>query len=714
MKKHLFLFFIIWISSAVTLGSFAWAADQVTEDGEAATVIDSSSSGAPDEDNVISMARANWDTGWFQAEVLKQLLEALGYAVTGPKTMDNLDFFLAAAKGEIDLWPNSWFPAQYYLIDDDRVRGKVEPVGFLVKAGALQGYLIDKQSAEKYNIGNLSDFKNPKIAKIFDRDGDGKADLIGCKPGWAVCEQINHHLAAYGLNATVEHVQGNYSPIIADTIARYKSGEPVFFFTWTPNWTIGTLIPGEDVIWLQVPFPSLPEEQKELESRVMVDNIPGCGSDPCAMGFPPSDIRVVANTEFLQRNPAVRLLAEKVTIPLDDINAQNARMIAGEDDNDDISRHAEEWIQKNRARVDQWLETARPALKLGSKPVKPPQVVVKKEKMIRVATKRLAPFVMYHNGRYTGFSVELWEKIAHEMGVNYELYGVDTTAKLLDEVKRNSADVAIGGIGITSRREKELDFSHAVFGSGFQIMVAKEHETLLGAIFVKVLSILFSPGLLYGTGIFLIILIVVSHIIWLLERRHNPQFSKSYFNGLWQAIWWAVVTVTTVGYGDKTPTRKLGRLFAIIWILAGYFVFAYFTASVTTTITLQELKGDIDSPEDLFGRQVGTVDNSPAADYLAGQGITTHNFETIDKAYEKLEAKEVDALVYDAPVLQHYAAKEGKGKVEVVGLIFQKQHYGVAVPLNSPYREELNQTLLKLMETDVYKEIHDRWFGSTS
>ena len=712
MKKYLFLSCIIWISFVAALVSFGWAADQIVKDGEASTALDATSATVQVEDNVISMARANWDTGWFQAEVFKQLLEALGYSVTGPKTMDNQDFFLAAANGEIDFWSNSWFPSQNSFLEDTRVRGKVEPVGFLVKAGALQGYLIDKKSAEKYNIRNLSDFKNPRIAKIFDRDGNGKADLIGCKPGWEICKQIEHHLSAYGLNATVEHVQGDYSPIIADTIARYKSGAPVFFYTWTPNWTIGTLVPGEDLIWMQVPFPSLSEGQKEMESRVMVKSIPGCGSDPCAMGFPPSDIRVVANTLFLQRNPAVRLLAEKVTISLDDINAQNARMIAGEDDNEDIRRHAKEWIHNNRIRVDQWLETARAALKPRKKFIKPPQVIVKKDKMLRVATKRLAPFVMYQNGHYTGFSVELWEKIAKEMGANYELYGVDTTAKLLDEVERNTTDVAIGGIGITSRREKSLDFSHAVFGSGFQIMVAKEKETLLGAIFARVLSILFSPGLLYVTGIFLIILIIASHIIWFLERGHNPQFSKKYLHGLWQAVWWAVVTVTTVGYGDKTPQKNLGRLFAIIWILAGYFVFAYFTASVTTTITLQEMRGEINGPEDLFNKRVATVEKSPAADYLAGQGITTQNFENIEQAYEKLAAQEVDALVYDAPVLQHYAAKEGKGRVDIVGLIFQKQHYGIAFPLDSPYREEVNQTLLKLMETEVYKEIHDRWFGS--
>jgi ABC-type proline/glycine betaine transport system substrate-binding protein/ABC-type amino acid transport substrate-binding protein len=711
MKKRLRLIIFICAFTVLTVGNYGWAADQITDDSTASTVLASVSSVALVEDNVISMARANWDTGWFQAEIFRQLFEALGYVVIGPQTMENQDFFLAAARGDIDLWTNSWFPSHRSYLKDDRVQGKVEPIGFLVKAGALQGYLIDKQSAENFDITNLIDFRNPEIAQIFDRDGNGKAELIGCNPGWGVCKEIEHHLTAYGLNDTVEHIKGDYSPMMAEMIKKHKWGAPVFFYTWTPNWTIGTLVPGRDVIWLQVPFPSLPEEQKEAEGRIMVKNIPGCGADPCAMGFPPSDIRVVANKHFLARNPAVRRLAENVTISLDDINAQNARMIAGEDDDEDIRRHAAEWIHQNRTRVDQWLKMARAELTTEKKPSKPVHIAEKKEKILRVATKRLAPFVMYKNRRYTGFSVELWEKIAHEMGSKYELYGVNTIAKLLDEVKRNTADVAIGGIGITSWRERDLDFSHAFFESGYQIMVPEEQKTLLGTIFVKVFSILFSPGLLYGAGIFFIVLIIAAHIIWLLERRHNPEFSESYLNGLWQSVWWAVVTVTTVGYGDKTPKRRTGRLFALIWILAGYFVFAYFTASVTTTITLQELKGDINGPEDLFGKQVATVAKSPASEYLAGQGITTLNYKDIDRAYEVLTAKEVDALVYDAPVLQHYATKEGKGKVKVVGLTFQKQQYGIAVPINSPYRERINMALLRLIETGVYKEIHDKWFG---
>jgi ABC-type amino acid transport substrate-binding protein len=109
---------------------------------------------------------------------------------------------------------------------------------------------------------------------------------------------------------------------------------------------------------------------------------------------------------------------------------------------------------------------------------------------------------------------------------------------------------------------------------------------------------------------------------------------------------------------------------------------------------------------------VATVERSTAEDYLTAQGLTTVKLADIEKAYYLLEAGEVDAVVYDAPVLQHYALKKGKGRVKVVGLVFQEQNYGIALQVKSPLREEINIALLRLVENGVYKEIHDKWFGS--
>ncbi|MEX2642458.1 MAG: glycine betaine/L-proline ABC transporter substrate-binding protein ProX [Acetobacterales bacterium] len=311
----------------------------------------------PGEGTTINMARATWDTGWFQAEIYKQMLAELGYDIPRVTTLDNPPFYQSVGQGDMDLWVNGWFPLH------NSYRDAFEPgatmVGNVARGGALQGYLVDRKTAEEHDITSLEDFKKDEIKKLFDSNGNGKAEMVACPPGWGCETVIEHHLDAYDLRDHVEPVKASYSASMADALARYRNGEPIFFYTWTPNWTVGLLKPGEDVVWIQVDHPDLPESQKDLEDKTTLAGVTGCVADPCQMGWPANDIRPVANVEFLEENPAVRTLLETASIPIGDIFAQNAMMNAGEDSQEDIAAHAEAWIEKNRDTVDDWLQQAR-------------------------------------------------------------------------------------------------------------------------------------------------------------------------------------------------------------------------------------------------------------------------------------------------------------------------------------------------------------------
>ncbi len=316
----------------------------------------SSGDSIPGDGVTVRMGQATWDTGWFQAQVFKVMLEELGYEVRGPDTLENVDFFIFAAQGDVDFWANGWFPLHDRFLEFEQVGDAVRPVGFQVKGGALQGYLVDKATADKLGLSNLADLQDPEIAKVFDRDGDAKADLIGCNVEWACEKVIEHHLDVYGLGETVTQVQGDYSALASDVVERYANGESIIFYTWTPNWTVSELVIGEDVVWLGVPFSAVPDNP---EADTKVDSIPGCLETPCDMGFEANDIRVVANANFLEANPAAATLFESIKIPLQDIAAQNVLMRGGENSEEDIRRHAEEWIESNHDQVDQWLAAAR-------------------------------------------------------------------------------------------------------------------------------------------------------------------------------------------------------------------------------------------------------------------------------------------------------------------------------------------------------------------
>jgi glycine betaine/proline transport system substrate-binding protein len=304
------------------------------------------------------MARATWDTGWFQAEIFKELLQELGYEFREVETLDAVEFYFFAAGGDVDFWANGWFPLHQAYLNYERVSGKMEPVGFQVEQGALQGYLIDKATADQYGITNIDNLKDPEIASLFDHDGNGRSELIGCNQGWGCAGVIDHHLDVFELGETVDHVQGDYSSLMIDVIERYQQGDSILFYTWTPNWTVSELQVGEDVVWLNVPFSSLPDDP---DANTEISDLTGCLEVPCNTGFGINDIRVVANSSFLDLNPAAAKLFELVVIPLEDIAAQNAAMADGENADQDIQGHAQEWISGNRQVVDQWLAEARNA-----------------------------------------------------------------------------------------------------------------------------------------------------------------------------------------------------------------------------------------------------------------------------------------------------------------------------------------------------------------
>ena len=310
----------------------------------------------------VEPARATWNTGYFQEALVRKALEQLGYDVEFPKELQNPIFYQSVALGDVDYWVNGWFPNHDSQLP--RTFGdQAEKVGYVVKSGGLQGYLVSREHVEKYDIKSLDDFKRPEVKKAFDANGDGKADLTACPPGWGCENVITHHFEVYDLDEHINPIKASYSASMADALARYKAGEPIFFYTWAPNWTIFKLKPGKDVMWINVPKIIPKESQKAGEDRMTVSGIEGAVSDPIKLGFVVSDIRAVANKEFLDENPAIRKFLELFTIPLEDINEQNTKMQEGEKSQNDIERHAAEWISANQQKWDTWLDSARMAAK---------------------------------------------------------------------------------------------------------------------------------------------------------------------------------------------------------------------------------------------------------------------------------------------------------------------------------------------------------------
>ena len=327
---------------------------------------------------------------------------------------------------------------------------------------------------------------------------------------------------------------------------------------------------------------------------------------------------------------------------------------------------------------------------------------------LKVAIKPLTPFVMKTGDGYDGFSIDLWNEIARRNGWHTEFVWRDTVKDLLEVVKRGEADAGISGISMTKEREEVLDFSYPIFSAGLQVMTPDQ----TGFSLMGFLGSVFNAGLLRVIGIMVLIMLVAGHVIWLIERRRDPNFPKTYLRGVWEGMWWAGVNLATGGFGERSPRSVVGRLAALAWIFTGIILIANFTAATTTNLTLQEIRGNINGIKDLPGKRVVTVADTTASRYLDEQHVPFTGVKNIDEAYSLLDRQQADAVVYDAPVLLYYANTAGKGKVRMVGGIFKQEFYGIALPDRSLLREAVDRTLLDIITDGTYREIYARWFGS--
>lgn len=329
---------------------------------------------------------------------------------------------------------------------------------------------------------------------------------------------------------------------------------------------------------------------------------------------------------------------------------------------------------------------------------------------VRVATRQVRPFVFEENGQLTGFSIELWQEIAKQINVRSEFLVKPTVKDLLASVNAREAALGIAAISITAERELQWDFSQPMFDSGLQILVPAQASQ--GGVVSAILAGVFSPAILPIVGVVLLIILIPAHLVWFFERR-NPTgmlSHRTYFPGIFDACWWAASTLAT--QADQMPRAALARVVAVIWMFASVVFIAYFTAAVTSSLTLKQLRGDINGPQDLPGKRVASVKGSTSVEYLRQHNVDVVELAKVEEAYEALQQGQIDAVVYDAPVLLHYASREGAGKVQTAGSIFRKENYGIAFPPNSPYRKPVNEALLKLKENGTYDQLYKRWFSA--
>ena len=330
---------------------------------------------------------------------------------------------------------------------------------------------------------------------------------------------------------------------------------------------------------------------------------------------------------------------------------------------------------------------------------------------VRVVTRNLEPFSFEKDGRRVGFAAELWDQLARETKLDYEVQVVGSAQEIIDALKNKTADVGVGAISVTAKREEVIDFTQPFYESGLQVLVAGGSGSFADNI-MSIIANLFNIELIGAFALLMVTMFIISHLVWRFEHPINgDMWPQDYKKGMWESFWWTISTLLVGGADNKGPVGIGGRIIAIVWMLLSIVLVSLLTASFTTTLTINTLKGDINGPGDLPGRKVATVKGSTTETWLNAKGAKVVPLATPAECVLALKNGDVAAVVYDAPVLQYEAGKLNDEKLQMVGPIFERQNYALALQQDSPLRENLNQGLLKLTEQGVGNELRKKYFG---
>jgi len=333
--------------------------------------------------------------------------------------------------------------------------------------------------------------------------------------------------------------------------------------------------------------------------------------------------------------------------------------------------------------------------------------------VIRVGIHDKPPFASKtQNGDWDGIGVKLWKEVALQTGLNYEF--VETPYEdILPAVAAGRLQAAIGEIEITAEAEQTVNFTQPYIQSstGIALRQGAWHPDWIAISrdffnwsLVQVLLLIFA-------GLFF-----VSFLIWIFERNHHVGHFRGGLSGFGSALWFSASTMTTVGYGDKTPSTFWGRIVSFVWMLAGVLLVASFTASVASSIATARVSDMIMRPADLFRVSCGTLDGSVSQGYLQKHGIPSHAYETIEDALRSLSKGEIEAVVADRIALNFLSEimsqENPPVRFTVSNVSFQEVFIGIPVHPGFSGYEAVNVAVLKTTSSPEWQDTIQRWLGS--
>jgi len=357
---------------------------------------------------------------------------------------------------------------------------------------------------------------------------------------------------------------------------------------------------------------------------------------------------------------------------------------------------------------------AQPTLNhIESFPVAQETDELRKEKnasqVLKVGVGGTPPFLIQGgNDNFRGIVIDIWEEIAFVNNFGYKLILYTETQDALDAVATGELDLLVGPFTITAERLQEVNFTQPFFVSSLGVVVQQESPTIWSRV-----RPFFTKAALSSVGALLICLFLVGNGIWLAERRQNPeQFPRHYLPGVASGMWFALVTLTTVGYGDQTPKTSYGRLISGIWMLISLIAVSSLIGGLASafTLALSELPADsLTQPEDMRGKRMAVVTGTTGETWAAEYQAKLVQCSSLEEAISLVVEGKTDGAIFGRPTLEYYLSQHLDVPLQLVDFRINEENLGFVLPHDTPLSVPLNLTIVKFREDGTLDSITDRW-----
>src|SRR6516225_9618023 len=330
---------------------------------------------------------------------------------------------------------------------------------------------------------------------------------------------------------------------------------------------------------------------------------------------------------------------------------------------------------------------------------------------LRVAVYDVPPYGSVDTeGLFSGASVDLWRRVAEHLHLTYRLIAVAQMEDVISGVERGQFDAAIGAITITPDRLAHVECTYPAHRSGVAVALPKQTGPI--AAVMSYVAVLRELGPLIALTLGLLVLIGV--LMWIFERRRrlaaNP--SERAVASLSDGIYWAAVTMTTVGYGDVTPITPVGRFIAVLWMLGSLTLISLLTTSLVSRMTADAVtSAPIARTSDLEGKRLAAVAHSSGAEYLDEQHLHYTKYANLKDALASLVRGDSDAVVNSVGALEYAISTYFSGVIPMPNGILAPAYLAFALPPNSPLKKPLDRALIEITASASWRSLEPRYFG---